>query len=32
MQQCTGVTLLSSSAPVPVAHLKGLALMHFFIL
>ena len=31
-QQCTSVTFQSSSAPVPVDLVKGLALMHFSIL
>ena len=32
MQQCTGVTFQSNSAPVPVAPIKGLASMHCPIL
>ena len=32
VQQCTGITFQGSSAPVPVAPIKGLALMHFSIL
>ena len=32
MQQCTGVTFQSSLVPVPVAPIKGLASMHFFVL